>query len=94
MKMIAGFKKAVFLTLLLLVSFTVSAIEIDTDKLKFSPFDDGYFSAYGAEGLEKGLFSVKFNMKFQPDLLASYDSNGNKVRNILGNQLLADLALS
>jgi len=94
MKVIAGFSKVVLFVTLLLVSFTVAAIEIDTDKLKFSPFDDGYFSAYGAEGLEKGLFSVKFNMKFQPDLLASYDAQGNKVRSIVGNQLLADLALS
>lgn len=94
MKVIRGFQKVTLLVFFILVSFTISAIELDTDKLKSSPFDDGYFSAYGAEGLEKGLFSVKFNMKFQPDLLASYDSEGNKVRDILGSQLLADLAFS
>ena len=94
MKVITVFSKAVFFVTLILVSFAVTAVTIDTDKLKFSPFNDGYFSAYGAEGLEKGLFSVKFNLKFQPDLLASYDSESNKVRDIIGNQLLADLALS
>ena len=94
MKFISGFQKGILFVTLILVSFAVTAITIDTDKLKFSPFEDGYFSAYGAEGLEKGLFSVKFNMKFQPDLLASYDAQGNKVRSIVGNQLLADLALS
>ena len=94
MKVITGFQKAALFTLFVLISFTVSAVELDTDKLKFSPFDDGYFSAYGAEGLEKGLFAVKLNMKFQPDLLASYDAEGKKVRDIVGNQLLADLAFS
>ena len=94
MKVITGFQKIALFIMFFLVSFTVSAIKLDTDKLKFSPFDDGYFSAYGAEGLEKGLFAVKLNMKFQPDLLSSYDADGNKVRDIVGNQLLADLAFS
>ncbi|HOG44884.1 MAG TPA: transporter, partial [bacterium] len=86
--------KLIILMFLIIMSDLLYAggFSIDANRFKSTPFEDGYFSVYGAEGLDQDLFGAGFLMHYMPDSISQFNAEGDIIRSVIENQITADIS--
>lgn len=86
--------KLIILMFLIIMSDFLYAggFSIDANRFKSTPFEDGYFSVYGAEGLDENMLGIGFIMNYMPDSISQFNAEGDIIRSVIKNQITADIS--